>query len=237
MADADIKQAFNDASHGSSHAHASGNAVSGAPTVPDLTNLAPDRSFPVNPGAAKEITGRFGDPRGTSIIASTGKPVPEHDHAGIDVMMDVGTDIHAPANGTITEKRCGAGGYGCVVKMVDDAGYEYVFAHLSAFGDIGVGTTVERDDVLAQSGGAAGARGSGNSRAPHLHYEIHDPDGNPVDPLIIHQDGTSDDAQSGAFDRHHNRRDRFREPPVEDTDPWTGDPLPPAHNPFAETIN
>jgi murein DD-endopeptidase MepM/ murein hydrolase activator NlpD len=86
-------------------------------------------------------------------------------HAGIDLSADVGTPVHATADGRVmltgSQARLG--------KMVTiDHGYgiQTVYGHLSKF-LVKNGDRVRRGDIIAYSGR------SGTVTGPHLHYEVH----------------------------------------------------------------
>lgn len=85
-------------------------------------------------------------------------------HAGVDIITDVGTDVHATGKGVVdfvgyTE------GYGLCVKINHGFGYETLYGHLSKT-TVKVGKKVQRGDVIAKTGN------TGLSTGPHLHYEV-----------------------------------------------------------------
>ena len=91
-------------------------------------------------------------------------------HAGVDFAVPVGTNVRAAAGGTvITAGRLG--GYGNVVIVDHGAGTTTRYAHLSQI-LARPGQRVGQGDVIALSGGARGAPGSGTSTGPHLHFEV-----------------------------------------------------------------
>jgi hypothetical protein len=77
--------------------------------------------------------------------------------------------------------------------VVLDDGTVLRSAHLSRV-EVQDGQRVNAGDVIARSGGARGAPGSGNSRGPHVHYEVRNAEGQTVDPVEYHRGG----ARSGA---------------------------------------
>lgn len=88
-------------------------------------------------------------------------------HAGLDVLVRVGTPVVAPANGIV--RRVGnSPTYGRYVDLRHpNSGYMTRFAHLSDVADgLRRGQRVERGDTIAFSGN------SGRSTGPHLHYEV-----------------------------------------------------------------
>lgn len=94
-------------------------------------------------------------------------------HRGVDLRVPKGTPVLAAADGTVLFAGRGRG-YGRVVKLAHANGIETWYAHLAS---IGVG---ERDRI--RQGERIGRVGtSGNSTAPHLHYEVH-MNGHPINP-------------------------------------------------------
>ena len=87
-----------------------------------------------------------------------------------DILAAIGTTIHAPASGTAIRQRYNAGGYGNWVKLRLDAPYDgkiLIFAHMSVSSlKVGESKTVSAGDVLGKVGS------TGNSSAPHLHFEL-----------------------------------------------------------------
>ena len=95
-------------------------------------------------------------------------------HYGLDIAVNVGTKVYAPADGKI--KFAGnQGGFGRVVKIDHSNGYRTIFAHLSKI-NVKPGTKVKRGDFIALTGK------SGRTVGPHLHYEVHQY-GAPQNPL------------------------------------------------------
>jgi len=99
-------------------------------------------------------------------------------HEGIDLLLRHGSPIVAPGDGVV--KRAGRSAtYG---KYIDinhpDAGYMTRFAHLSDIPSrVRRGRTVARGDTIGFSGN------TGRSTGPHLHYEVRDEDGRPLNPM------------------------------------------------------
>jgi peptidoglycan LD-endopeptidase LytH len=102
-------------------------------------------------------------------------------HGGIDMFVGVGTRAVAVKSGSVSYvANEGAGGNSAYLNGSD--GNTYFYAHLSAF--TGGARAVSQGEVIGLTGGAAGAPGSGNSSAPHLHFEIRSggPNGGRVNP-------------------------------------------------------
>lgn len=85
-------------------------------------------------------------------------------HEGLDIANDVGTAVHATADGVVTFTGR-SGGLGIMVEL--DHGYSYhtVYGHLSKT-LVREGQSVKRGDLIARSGN------TGLSSGPHLHYEV-----------------------------------------------------------------
>ncbi|MEL7416708.1 MAG: M23 family metallopeptidase, partial [Pseudomonadota bacterium] len=95
-------------------------------------------------------------------------------HNGLDFAARTGTPILAPADGTVVSAERQRG-FGNLIKIRHDFGYETLYAHLSRI-RVKVGDRVTRGDRIGDMGS------TGRSTGSHLHYEVH-LDGKPVDPL------------------------------------------------------
>lgn len=106
--------------------------------------------------------GRITSGRGMRDDPFTGK---RRYHKGIDISVDRGTPVIAPANGVVSECERN-GGLGNLITV--DHGMKFVtrYGHLSKF-NVKVGDVVKRGDVIGYVGN------TGRSTAPHLHYEVH----------------------------------------------------------------
>lgn len=85
-------------------------------------------------------------------------------HAGLDLAAPKGTPIYATADGVVTA----AGperGYGNVVRIQHDLGFETIYAHQSKV-RVKVGQRVSRGDRIGDMGT------TGRSTGVHLHYEV-----------------------------------------------------------------
>ncbi len=98
-------------------------------------------------------------------------------HKGVDFAAPTGTPIHASGAGRI-EFVGWQHGYGKVIKIKHDGGYETVYGHMSRFNDtLKKGSTV----AMGQTIGFVGM--TGDATGPHLHYEFH-VNGVYTDPLV-----------------------------------------------------
>ncbi len=117
------------------------------------------------------ITSPFGWRQAPNAKASRG-------HKGIDIGVNVGTPVKAPADGTAYTRGYDANGYGYYMDINHGVinGYNITtrYGHLSKF--VGRnGAKVKQGQVIALSGN------TGNSTGPHLHFEIR-ANGTPINP-------------------------------------------------------
>jgi murein DD-endopeptidase MepM/ murein hydrolase activator NlpD len=94
----------------------------------------------------------------------------DHIHQGNDMMSPMGTPVVAPFDGLAVASPNDLGGL--AVKVSGEYGYVYM-AHNSRYGQLG---SVEAGDVVAYVGA------TGNTSAPHVHFEWHPENGEAVDP-------------------------------------------------------
>lgn len=95
-------------------------------------------------------------------------------HEGHDWAGATGTPIHATADGVVVHAGR-QGGYGNLVKIRHDFGFETRYAHMSKI-RVEVGQRVSRGERIGDMGN------SGRSTGTHLHYEVR-VGGNPQNPL------------------------------------------------------
>lgn len=127
----------------------------------------------------------FGDPR------DTGNRV----HEGNDIFGSKGMPLVAAASGTVRYVPFPEPDYGYYVSIQDEDGYSYVYIHINddtPGTDDGLGggrnayaPYMERGNsvVAGQLIGWMGDSGNAESTTPHLHFEIRDPEGNPINPF------------------------------------------------------
>ena len=99
-------------------------------------------------------------------------------HEGVDFLLQRGTPVMATAEGTVKRAEQDPS-YGKVIEIQHPKS-EYMtrYAHLSKIpDDIYRGASVQRGDTIGHSGN------SGLSTGPHLHYEVHELDGEALDPM------------------------------------------------------
>lgn len=95
-------------------------------------------------------------------------------HEGIDLKAATGTKVLAAADGKVSFAGWQEG-YGYLIKINHDYGFETRYGHLSQL-LVRSGQTVKKGQRIALSGN------TGTSTGPHLHYEVR-VNGNPVDPV------------------------------------------------------
>ncbi|ACB86470.1 M23 family metallopeptidase [Natranaerobius thermophilus] len=108
------------------------------------------------------VNGRITSGFGTRSNPLTGR---REFHEGVDIAASHGTPVRAPANGQVVY-RSYRGGYGNLIIIDHGYGYTTYYAHLSDF-NVSRGEQVESGDIIGYVGN------TGNSTAPHLHYEVH----------------------------------------------------------------
>lgn len=110
-----------------------------------------------------------------------GDPRHQGTHDGIDIHAAEGTPVVAVVDGWVqrlTRVETGLGGIW--VWLVDAAGHEYYYAHLSA---ITPGLEAGQRVVVGQPIGAVGDTGDARGTTPHLHFEIRLGGGSSINPF------------------------------------------------------
>jgi len=101
-------------------------------------------------------------------------------HYGVDIGATDHSTVVASEAGRVTfEGTWGAGGNTIIITGND--GWKTYYCHLAKF-LVNIGASVTQGQAIAQSGGALGEQGAGNAHGPHLHFEIHNPQGVTVNP-------------------------------------------------------
>ena len=88
------------------------------------------------------------------------------EHTGIDLISGQGTPVLAAGDGVVLNVRKSGKGDGNVVEIGHEGGYRTLYAHLQ---DI----VVRKGERVKAGRKIANVGMSGNSFAPHLHYEVH----------------------------------------------------------------
>jgi murein DD-endopeptidase MepM/ murein hydrolase activator NlpD len=97
-------------------------------------------------------------------------------HPGIDIAPAFGTPIGAAHAGVVTFVGWDDG-YGMHVEVAQSDGYVTTYSHLSGW-TVTVGELVKAGEQLGMVGS------TGDSTGPHLHFEVHQPNGQRMDPAI-----------------------------------------------------
>lgn len=139
----------------------------------------------VRPAAQDEVLIAFEEPApGHAVVSPFGlRQLPWEGngrlHEGVDISADSGSPVVAVADGTVVEAGT-KGGYGRYVAVRHAAGLTTFYAHL---GGISAGV---KPGLAIKAGQRLGQIGStGVSTGPHLHFEIRDPQGRPLDPSMF----------------------------------------------------
>ncbi|MFC8178595.1 M23 family metallopeptidase [Rhodococcus sp. NPDC057297] len=96
-------------------------------------------------------------------------------HAGVDIANAIGTPILAVADGKVIDAGP-ASGFGMWVRLQHADGTITVYGHIDS-ATVSVGQEVMAGDQIARMGNR------GFSTGPHLHFEVHLPGENKIDPL------------------------------------------------------
>ncbi len=125
---------------------------------------------------------------------------PAHFHGGIDIRTGgkEGRKVFSPVDGYIWRIKYSYNGYGKALYLKDNDGLIYVFGHLSKLND-----SLERlvwdyqlenriysfdnfykiDSIPVKVGDLIAFSGQSGIGAPHIHFEVRDPDNKPLNPL------------------------------------------------------
>ncbi len=87
-------------------------------------------------------------------------------HHGLDFGGKIGLPIRVPADGIVISAGFNRGGYGYVVKVAHNFGFETIYAHLTKNIPVKVGDFVKKGDIIGHLGN------TGRSTGAHLHYEV-----------------------------------------------------------------
>jgi hypothetical protein len=113
----------------------------------------------------EEVTGIFGERRGSG------------EHHGVDFKAPAGVQVRTVFGGTVNRVDWNPEYNGRCVEIRTPGGSYEVFLHLDQIsGGVSPGRTVEQGSQVGTVGN------SGRSYASHLHYQINDSEGNPMDP-------------------------------------------------------
>lgn len=108
-------------------------------------------------------TGQFGWPVNGGYISDPF--ISNRNHKGLDIAADGGTEIYAAADGVVIAAGWNTGGYGNVVQIAHEDGYQTVYAHMSA-----VLVSADQEVHRGQLIGLVGT--TGQSTGNHCHFEV-----------------------------------------------------------------
>ena len=126
-----------------------------------LSELSQQKTLLASVPTIKPVDGWITSSFGTRISPFTGKKTA---HRGIDVAAQVGTPIHAPADGVVIFSGAKAG-FGNFIMIAHGYGVVSRYGH-NHQNMVEVGQRVQRGEQIATVGM------SGRTTGPHLHYEI-----------------------------------------------------------------
>lgn len=129
--------------------------------------LEATKKVPLGAPVGTEISSRFGV-RENPFTGGGGER-----HQGLDFRGEIGEPIKSTATGTVNFAGY-QNGYGNIVRITLESGYEIMFAHMSEI-KVQEGQKVTAGDIVGTLGS------TGRSTGPHLHYEIRK-DGVAIDP-------------------------------------------------------
>ncbi|MFJ6854121.1 M23 family metallopeptidase [Streptomyces sp. NPDC091271] len=111
----------------------------------------------------------------TSTYGQSGSMWSSGHHTGLDFAAPTGTPVKAVHSGTV--KSAGwSGSYGYRTVLTLDDGTEIWYCHQSSM-DVTAGQKVTTGETIGRVGA------TGNVTGPHLHLEVHTPDGTGIDPM------------------------------------------------------
>lgn len=87
-------------------------------------------------------------------------------HDGIDLRANVGTPTYVTADGFVKFSGDSGTGYGMLVSIAHNFGFETRYAHMYKVDTVRVGQWVKKGDLIGYTGN------TGLSTGPHLHYEV-----------------------------------------------------------------
>jgi murein DD-endopeptidase MepM/ murein hydrolase activator NlpD len=108
------------------------------------------------------------------IITSSYGPRWGTTHYGLDIANDIGTPILSVMSGEVIDAGP-ASGFGLWVRVLHDDGTMTLYGHINQ-ALVDVGQRVEAGEEIAEMGNR------GFSTGPHLHFEVHSPDGEKLSP-------------------------------------------------------
>jgi murein DD-endopeptidase MepM/ murein hydrolase activator NlpD len=155
------------------------------PPRPALARVLPRGAAKPHPPAGPPALIAFANPApGYPVISPFGlRQLPWEEsgrlHAGVDIAAPSGVPILAAADGVVTRMAVDAG-YGRFVELQHAAGLMTRYGHLAKYlPQIRVGMAVKSGQPLGEVGS------TGSSTGSHLHFEIRDDQGRPLNPAFF----------------------------------------------------
>jgi murein DD-endopeptidase MepM/ murein hydrolase activator NlpD len=132
-------------------------------------------------------------------------------HFGVDLRATEGTPVRAPRAARVVAIQTagsgsypvGAEGFGTAVRMEDDRGRVFIFAHLSSIDpSIVPGAVVQAGQYFAAAGWTGNVYPS-DANGSHLHFEVQDESGNQINPhdILVKNDQGGGGAGGGMLSR------------------------------------
>ena len=99
-------------------------------------------------------------------------------HEGVDIAAPAGAPVHVATDGIIMKSGV-SGTYGRFVEVAHKDGFRTLYAHLGRDAGLKRGTYVKRGTTVAYVGN------SGRSTGSHLHFELRNKAGRPLNPALF----------------------------------------------------
>ena len=158
-------------------------------TQPDLTNPSDRDKLYTSSGWRWPMRGTSMGPR-TEFGYARGRL-----HAGVDIGGYTPDECFAASDGVVTYvKRDTSGLNGRMIEITRSDGWKHIYLHLRSI-LVELNQNIEPSQLIAIRGGSGfGSEGleiDGGGYSIHLHFEIHNPEGTPVNPrLYLPNDGS-----------------------------------------------
>ncbi|MGF1493755.1 MAG: M23 family metallopeptidase [Microcoleaceae cyanobacterium] len=116
-------------------------------------------------------------------------------HAGVDIGGYTPDECYAASDGTVTYiKQDTSGATGRMVEITRSDGWKHVYMHLKSI-KVELQQSINSGDLIGIRGGSGfGAEGleiDGGGYSIHLHFEVHNSDGKPINPRSVLPDDYS----------------------------------------------
>lgn len=98
-------------------------------------------------------------------------------HDGVDIAIPTGTALYSAVKGTVIQSKY-SDSAGNMITVQTDTGWQITFMHMDSRA-VSVGEQIEQGQYVGTSGN------TGNSTGPHLHMQVHDAEGNFINPVFI----------------------------------------------------